>query len=53
MKKKKLQQQQTNRVSLLLVRLILEENLLTSKQRFQQRIAVTLQRNFLPFTFSV
>ena len=37
---KKNQQQQTYRVSLLLVRLILEENLLTNKQRFQQRIAL-------------
>ena len=41
-KKQQQQQQQTYRVSLLLVRLTLEENLLTNKQRFQQRIAVTL-----------
>ena len=39
---KKQQQQQTYRVSLLLVRLVLEENLLTSFSKFQQRIAVTL-----------
>ena len=39
---KKQQQQQTYRVRLLLVRLVLEENLLTSFSKFQQRIAVTL-----------
>ena len=39
--KKQQQQQQTYRVSLLLVRIILEENLLTSFSKFQQRIAVT------------